>query len=397
MGDVRVAALAQLAAVTLLGEVVAALQQPGVDLGVRAAVDREQRLEHRLDRRLRAASVTRRRASRSRTRRRWVAFGVRRAAAALVVGAAGSAGRRGDVSAGSADCGVGRASSIAGEAAGLGSAQVLRQPRRLSRARPVARCVTCRRSRLGVRRAARSAARARRARPGRPGSRARAARASASDRRRRPRAIRSAAARSVPPVASTSSTSSTRWPSSTSDRHLDLGRAVLEVVGAPHRRRRQLAGLAHRHESAAELAGDRAGEQEAAGLDAGDDVDVGRDARPARARTAAKAAASASSGVMSLNTMPGLREVRDVAQPRRDQPAARRRASPSRRLRLRRRAAAGRRACGAGAGRRCAGPDARARCPAAASSASSAARRASADRLATTRLVSALVLRRRAR
>ena len=52
VGDVRVAALAQLAAVALLGDVVAALQQPGVDLRVRAAVDREQRLEHRLDRRL---------------------------------------------------------------------------------------------------------------------------------------------------------------------------------------------------------------------------------------------------------------------------------------------------------------------------------------------------------
>ena len=47
VGDVRVAALAQLAAVALLGDVVAALQQPGVDLGVRAAVDGEQRLEDR--------------------------------------------------------------------------------------------------------------------------------------------------------------------------------------------------------------------------------------------------------------------------------------------------------------------------------------------------------------
>src|SRR5882757_928496 len=47
MGDVRVAALAQLTTVALLGEVVSALQQPRVDLRVRAAVDGEQRLEHR--------------------------------------------------------------------------------------------------------------------------------------------------------------------------------------------------------------------------------------------------------------------------------------------------------------------------------------------------------------
>ena len=50
--DVRVAALAQLAAVAFLGQVVAALQQPRVDLRVGAAVDGEQRLEDRLDRRL---------------------------------------------------------------------------------------------------------------------------------------------------------------------------------------------------------------------------------------------------------------------------------------------------------------------------------------------------------
>ncbi len=49
MGDVRVAALAQLALVAALGDVVAALQQPGVHLGVDAAVAGEQRLEHRLD------------------------------------------------------------------------------------------------------------------------------------------------------------------------------------------------------------------------------------------------------------------------------------------------------------------------------------------------------------
>jgi hypothetical protein len=36
----------------LLGDVVAALQQASVDLGMRAAVDRQQRLQDRLDRRL---------------------------------------------------------------------------------------------------------------------------------------------------------------------------------------------------------------------------------------------------------------------------------------------------------------------------------------------------------
>jgi hypothetical protein len=50
MRDVRVAALAQLTAVTLLGDVVAALQQPRVDLRVGAAMDGQQRLEDRLDR-----------------------------------------------------------------------------------------------------------------------------------------------------------------------------------------------------------------------------------------------------------------------------------------------------------------------------------------------------------
>ena len=66
------------------------------------------------------------------------------------------------------------------------------------------------------------------------------------------------------------------------DRDLDLGRAVLEVVGAAQRRRRQLAGLAHRHQAAAELAGQRAGDQEAARLDPGDEVDPS----PARRREA---------------------------------------------------------------------------------------------------------------
>ena len=49
MGDVRVAGLAQLAPVPLLGQVVAALQQPDVHLRMGRLVHREQRLQHRLD------------------------------------------------------------------------------------------------------------------------------------------------------------------------------------------------------------------------------------------------------------------------------------------------------------------------------------------------------------
>ena len=51
VGDVRVAALASLPAMPFFGQVVAALEEPGVDLGMRAAVNGEQGLEDRADRR----------------------------------------------------------------------------------------------------------------------------------------------------------------------------------------------------------------------------------------------------------------------------------------------------------------------------------------------------------
>ncbi len=79
----------------------------------------------------------------------------------------------------------------------------------------------------------------------------------------------------MPPVAIRSSTSSTRSPGV--DRvlvHLDDVDAVFERVVLADRPPGQLALLAERHEAGAEPVGDRAAENEAARLDAGDDVDL---------------------------------------------------------------------------------------------------------------------------
>ena len=86
---------------------------------------------------------------------------------------------------------------------------------------------------------------------------------------------RSTVARAVPPVASRSSTISTRCPAV--DRvavHLEAVGAVFEVVGDADRSCRQLAELAHRHEAGADAVGDRRAEDEAAALDADDEVDA---------------------------------------------------------------------------------------------------------------------------
>ena len=84
--------------------------------------------------------------------------------------------------------------------------------------------------------------------------------------------------------------------------------AVLEQVLGADRLVRQLARLAGQHEAGAELARERRPEQEAARLGADDDVDAQRRARSsASPRPPRRApAGSASSGVMSLKTIPGF-------------------------------------------------------------------------------------------
>ena len=90
--------------------------------------------------------------------------------------------------------------------------------------------------------------------------------------------------------------------------HLQRVDAVLEDVLGRDGVVRQLARLARRDEAGAELARERAAEDEAARLGGDDEVDAAR-ARPlapGRATAASSAAGSSSSGVMSLKTMPGF-------------------------------------------------------------------------------------------
>ena len=87
--------------------------------------------------------------------------------------------------------------------------------------------------------------------------------------------------------------------------HLDRRLAVLERVRDGCRRPRQLAGLAHRNQAHARGDRDRAREQEPARLDPRDDVERARERRGERVDRGAQAPASASSGVMSRNRMPG--------------------------------------------------------------------------------------------
>ena len=77
---------------------------------------------------------------------------------------------------------------------------------------------------------------------------------------------------------------------------------------------RQLSRLAHERETEAETVGDRGADDEAARLDAEDDVDaVAVVIGDAVDDVAAAPAPDASSGVMSLKTMPGFGKVTDVA------------------------------------------------------------------------------------
>ena len=90
--------------------------------------------------------------------------------------------------------------------------------------------------------------------------------------------------------------------------HLERVDAVLEDVLGRDRVVRELAGLAGGHEARAELARERRAEDEAARLGRDDELDVARP-RPvgeALDRRVERRPASSSSGVMSLNRIPGL-------------------------------------------------------------------------------------------
>ena len=88
--------------------------------------------------------------------------------------------------------------------------------------------------------------------------------------------------------------------------HLQRVEAVLQRVLGADREVGELARLAGGGESAAEPVGERGAEDESAGLGADDQVDLARLCPSARSSTAwCSAWASARSGMMSLNTMPG--------------------------------------------------------------------------------------------
>ena len=117
----------------------------------------------------------------------------------------------------------------------------------------------------------------------------------------------------MPPVASTSSCTITRVPLVIASVHLEPVGAVLELIGRLDRLPGSLPGLRARHEAAAEVVRQRATEDEAPRL--GPEDDVG----PPRPRPLGEAvdrlpeyAASATSGIRSLKTIPGGK-VRDVA------------------------------------------------------------------------------------
>ena len=73
---------------------------------------------------------------------------------------------------------------------------------------------------------------------------------------------------------------------------VDLERvgAVLERVALAHARRRQLARLSHRREAGAEAIGDRRAEDEAAALDADDEIDASDRGTAARGSRSPRAA-----------------------------------------------------------------------------------------------------------
>ena len=87
--------------------------------------------------------------------------------------------------------------------------------------------------------------------------------------------------------------------------HFDRRLAVLQHVRDGCRGPRQLARLAHRHQPDPRCHRHRAGEQEAARLDTGDDVEGAGERGDQGVDRGAQASASASSGVMSRNRMPG--------------------------------------------------------------------------------------------
>ncbi len=116
-------------------------------------------------------------------------------------------------------------------------------------------------------------------------------------------------AAAVPPVASTSSTMRTRAQRAARVVvNLERVGAVLERVFLPARPAGQLAGFAHRHEASSEPLRDWAAENESSALDRDDVRDRRRRTNGAAIASVAapNAAASARSGVMSLNTIPGL-------------------------------------------------------------------------------------------
>ena len=124
VGDVGVAALAQLAAVVVLGDAVGVLQQSQVGLGVRGPVGRDQRLEHGARRRSGLCPAAIRRAIRARMRR-WLD-----PVEGVEIGAPGPAG-----------CWVtDRVSGCAGVAAAGGHPTWPALPRRVRPGAPAARC-----------------------------------------------------------------------------------------------------------------------------------------------------------------------------------------------------------------------------------------------------------------
>ena len=132
-------------------------------------------------------------------------------------------------------------------------------------------------------------------------------------------------AAAVPPVASTSSMTSTRSSGWMASRWISsLSRAVLQLVLLADDGPRQLAGLAHRHERGAEAVGDRRGEDEAAGLDADDavDLDVGEAVGELVDRSGGTPSASAEQRRDVAERDAGLRVVGDLPDQR---PAARHR------------------------------------------------------------------------
>ena len=88
--------------------------------------------------------------------------------------------------------------------------------------------------------------------------------------------------------------------------HLERVGAVLERVLDADRAPRELAGLARRREAAAERIGERAAEDEAPGLGAEHELRAARlGERGELVDRLRRPCASASSGMMSLNTIPG--------------------------------------------------------------------------------------------